>query len=137
MIGKNWFFQSSKGFTMIELLITVAIIGILAVIAIPNFLSYQCRSKQSEAKTNLAAISNLQEAYYANQNAYRTCADHSELLADLGWRPTGNTRYAYSTTATDGGHGFVSSANATLGSKNDVWEMGEDRELENVTPGCN
>lgn len=48
--------RSNKGFTLIELMIVVAIIGILAAIAIPNFLQYQLKSKQSEAKVNLGAI---------------------------------------------------------------------------------
>ncbi len=48
--------RSKKGFTLIELMIVVAIIGILAAIAIPNFLKFQAKSKQSEAKSNLGAI---------------------------------------------------------------------------------
>lgn len=48
--------RSSKGFTLIELMIVVAIIGILAAIAIPNFLTYQLKSRQSEARTNLGGI---------------------------------------------------------------------------------
>jgi len=48
--------RNTKGFTLIELMIVVAIIGILAAIAIPNFLQYQMKSRQSEAKTNLGAI---------------------------------------------------------------------------------
>jgi type IV pilus assembly protein PilA len=48
-----------QGFYLIELMIVVAIIGILAAIAIPNFLQYQMKSRQSEAKTNLQAIKTL------------------------------------------------------------------------------
>jgi len=54
--------KSNKGFTLIELMIVVAIIGILAAIAIPNFMRYQLRSKASERKTNVEAIFKAEEA---------------------------------------------------------------------------
>jgi len=63
-------FQKQEGFTLIELMIVVAIIGILAAIAIPNFLTYQMKSRQSEAKVNLNAIKTSEVAFQAEKGCY-------------------------------------------------------------------
>jgi len=78
-----------KGFTLIELMIVVAIIGILAAIAIPNFIKFQARSKQSEAKANLKASFTAMKAYYQEKDRYST------LMQDIGFVPERNNRYAY------------------------------------------
>jgi type IV pilus assembly protein PilA len=63
-------FHKQEGFTLIELMIVVAIIGILAAIAIPNFLQYQMKSRQSEAKTNLQAIRTSQIAFQGERGCF-------------------------------------------------------------------
>ena len=80
--------KGKKGFTLIELMIVVAIIGILAAIAIPNFLKFQAKSKQSEAKANLGAIFTGQISYFGEQNAY------GDFVA-VNWVPSGTPRYHY------------------------------------------
>jgi type IV pilus assembly protein PilA len=88
--------SSKKGFTLIELMIVVAIIGILAAIAIPNFLRFQAKSRQSEAKTNLGGIFTAQTAHFAEFN-------HYAHLGVISWAPIGTQiRYRYST---DGDYG--------------------------------
>ena len=62
--------KGQKGFTLIELMIVVAIIGILAAIAIPNFLQYQMKARQSEAKTNLQAIKTSEVSFQAERGCY-------------------------------------------------------------------
>ena len=76
--------DKEKGFTLIELMIVVAILGILAAIAIPNFMRFQAKSRQSEAKTNLGAIGTTAESYRAEQDTYIATWN------DLGWAPQGN-----------------------------------------------
>ncbi len=87
--------RESKGFTLIELMIVVAIVGVLAAIAIPNFLTYQAKAKTSEAKVNLGAISTNAEAWRVESNTYVATS------AQLGWDAKGTTRYDYAYNALD------------------------------------
>src|ERR1043165_9530913 len=80
---KQW--RGQKGFTLIEFMIVVAIIGILAAIAIPNFVAYQAKSKQSEAKVSLGAIFTSAVAYQA-ETAPQTYAPGNIGL--IGYTPS-------------------------------------------------
>jgi prepilin-type N-terminal cleavage/methylation domain-containing protein len=60
----------AKGFTLIELLIVVAIIGILAAIAVPNFMNAQVRAKIARADSDLNALATALEMYHVDHGAY-------------------------------------------------------------------
>jgi type II secretion system protein G len=64
-----------RAFTLIELLIVVAIIAILAAIAVPNFLEAQTRSKVSRVKADLRSLATAMEAYSVDFNKYPTPSD--------------------------------------------------------------
>ncbi len=62
--------KKQTGFTLIELLIVVAIIGILAAIAVPNFLNAQVRAKVSRSQADMRSLSNALETYRLDNNMY-------------------------------------------------------------------
>ncbi|WP_353314472.1 type IV pilin protein [Candidatus Albibeggiatoa sp. nov. NOAA] len=64
--------KKSKGFTLIELMIAVAIIAIIVAIAVPNYNRYLAKSRRADAKTALITIAQLQETYFADNNTYAT-----------------------------------------------------------------
>ncbi len=81
--------RSDAGFTLVELLIVVAILGIVSALAIPNFLRYQAQSRQSEARTNLSAIYVSETTYYGEQTVFGNFTQIGYALAGT------QNRYAY------------------------------------------
>ena len=135
-----------KGFTLIELMIVVAIIGILAAIAIPNFVKFQCRSKQSEAKGNLKSIYVSQESYRAENDTYIGCgssgiAGTCVASNSLGFSPKGTkVRYNYSSSQA-AGPAFSSTASGlaqfATELNNDIWTITQANDLQQgATRGC-
>lgn len=81
--------KKSAGFSLVELMIVVAIIGLLSAIAIPNFQKFQARSRTTEAKLQLAAVYTAEESFYSTFHIYHTCLNY------MGYDPTEfkNTRF--------------------------------------------
>jgi prepilin-type N-terminal cleavage/methylation domain-containing protein len=76
--------RNRKGFTLIELMIVVVIIGILAAIAIPKFSQVSKNSKQSEAGPILSQLCTLEQSYFQRYDAYQT-----DLTQLTGWQDPG------------------------------------------------
>ena len=96
------FKRNEKGFTLVELMIVVVIIGILASIAIPKFTALIGKTKVTEAKTILRQIINLEKTHYLSDNVYVAFADGADC-PDISYThpnrgtdtPAGTARFVY------------------------------------------
>lgn len=79
--------NSRAGFSLVELMVSVAIIGVLSSIAVPNIMRYVAKSKQAEVKTMLASLYASEKAFYATYTTY----DPRIIL--VGYTPEGGLRY--------------------------------------------
>jgi prepilin-type N-terminal cleavage/methylation domain-containing protein len=116
------------GFTLLELMIVVSIIGLISTMAIPRYLFFQLKARSAEGKINLAAIQAAEVAYLSEFGHYVSAVEtpagsvsSQQLLwpADsggfdsLGWRPDGAVYFQYA-VASDSQDGFTASAIADL-----------------------
>lgn len=104
------------GFTLLELMIVVGLIGTLAAIAIPNFLRYQLRTRATESLTHLKGIGTAEDAYYAEHGTYVSVTSPVPALLPgtqrvpwpggtrfntIGWAPEGGVVFQYAVHADD------------------------------------
>lgn len=96
--------SKNKGFTLIELMIVVAVIGIIAAIALPSYEDYVMRARRADAKTALLNVQLAQEKWRANNTTYGALSDLGiSSTSDDGYygvAVSGATATAYSATAT-------------------------------------
>lgn len=79
--------MNQRGFSLVELMVVVAIIGVLAAIGVPSLQKYMAKSRQAEAKTNLASLYTANKAFFAEYNTYHTSFNV------IGFAPEGQLRY--------------------------------------------
>jgi type IV pilus assembly protein PilA len=94
--------KNQGGFTLIELMLVVAIISIMSAIAIPNLISYVAKSRQAEAQMNLGGVYTDEMAYFSGNDTY------SDSFNNIGFGLAGGSKYYDYTITAPGDWGSTS-----------------------------
>lgn len=106
----------ARGFTILELMVAVAIVGILAAVALPSYTDYLRRGRLPEAFTFLSNYQVRMEQHYQDFRAYgsgSTCAPDSAGNSKIVAAPTGVKYFTFSCSLTDSGQGYLLTATGT------------------------
>lgn len=134
------FRRNKRGFTLIEILIVLVIIGILAGLAIPRFVGATARAKQVEAKQLLRQIYTMQETHRLEHDSYwipslgtKASATNPEAFAPIGVEIMPQARYEYEIRGDQ--NEFTATATATNLDDDatiDQWTIDQSGELKNI-----
>ncbi len=118
----------SRGFSLLEVMIVVVIIGILATLAYPSLEGYLQRSKQTEAKVSLSAIYTAQKIYFATNQTY------ADSLSKLDVELESGESARYNFTISGDSSSFTATARGNLDDDAalDTWTIDQNKNLQNT-----
>ncbi len=133
--------KNESGFSLVELMIVVGIIGVLAALALPKMQVFMAKAKQSEMKTLLSHIYTLEQSYFAEQDTY------SNSVTEIGYvKPTSGSKTYYGNDPTFTGvsaTAFTASLSNTVAlctgvaAGGDVGTINQNRTITANAPQCN
>ena len=93
--------KDSKGFSLVELMVAVGIIGVMSTIAVPRYQEFRAKAAQAEAQATLSSIYTLQQLYFTENDEYAVANTDALLKSQLNYRVSGGALYTYETNAPD------------------------------------
>lgn len=116
------------GFSLLEVMIVVVIIGILATLAYPSLDGYLQRSKQTEAKVGLSAVYTAQKIYFAINQTYADSLSNLDVQLETG----GSSRYSITLTGSSSSFTATAKGNLDDDAVLDIWTIDQNKTLQNT-----
>ena len=114
-----------RGFSLLEVMIVVVIIGILATLAYPSLEGYLHRSKQTEAKVGLSAVYTAQKIYFAINQTYADSLSNLDVQLETG----GSSRYSITLTGSSSSFTATAKGNLDDDAVLDIWTIDQNKTL--------
>ena len=119
---RGWKVQGTCGFTLLELMVVVALVGILTAIAVPQYAIYRGRAADAQAKSDLRNAAVSQESHYLTNGSYVTCSDAGCETNLPNFRRSETVSISLTAVTTGGAETWTGDATSNAGTRSFTWD---------------